>query len=397
MMNKNNVFGYLVMALVFFSFAVSAIAAPAQQGGTDYKLETERFVSAVLGEQRTIHIQLPKSYAAKPDKKYPVLYRLDGQENIPLINSVLERLQNSNAAPEVIIVAIENTDRLRDLYPTVNQEPQGPVGIGGGAEKFLRFIKTELMPRIEQKYRTHDFKVIAGASAGGTFVLYALQTEPKLFQAHIAYSPAVWWDHGATAKTTKEFFLKTKQLNNYLYLNIGEEGGFMRERYDEMLQAISSNTPTGFTLVSDTFPDVPHALTSVAGIFNAYHKLFLPQQMPVQAYNGDIASISAYYKKLSDQYGEQTPAPEAVIRELGYHFVNSGNLSEAIKLFQFGISLYPATPDAYNGLAYGYEQNKQYKESLEQVNKALVLSKAGYEGYEVYLARKERLQKLLAQ
>lgn len=395
-MPRQLIIGYLVWIMVLCCFAGSVAATPASNDQPTYGIETERFASAVLGEQRTVHVQLPKSYALQPDKKYPVLYRLDGQENLPLINSVLERLQEANAAPEVIIVAIENTDRLRDMYPTVNREPQGPVGVGGGAAKFLTFIKTELMPRIEQKYRTHNFKLIAGASAGGAFVLYALQAEPDLFQAHIAYSPAVWWDYGATAKTTQAFFKKTKVLSNYLYLNIGEEDGFMRERYDEMLKAISASKPQGFQLVSDEFANVSHGLTSVAGIFNAYHQLFLPMQMPFRAYNGDVASITAYYDQLSQQYGEQTAAPEWVIRELGYHFVNSGNLSEAIKLFQFGIRQYPKTPDAYNGLAYGYEQNKQYKESLEQVNKALALSKAGYEGYEVYAARKARLQELLA-
>lgn len=392
-MKKNTMSYLLALSVVLFTWPLAA----AQTDKADYLLKTESFVSVVLGEQRTVHIQLPKSYASKPEQKYPVLYRLDGKENLPLINSVLERLQEANDAPEVIIVAIENTDRLRDLYPTINQEPQGPVGVGGGAAKFLSFIKTELMPRVEQKYRTHNFKMIAGASAGGAFVLYALQTDPTLFQAHMAYSPAVWWDYGATAKTTKDFFIKTKALNNYLYINIGEEGGFMRERYDEMFQAMSSSAPKGFTLVSDVFPDVPHGLTSVAGIFNAYHRLFLPQQMPLSAYHGDTASITAYYDRLSQQYGVKTSAPEAVIRELGYQMVNRGNLTEAIKLFQFGIRQYPETPDAYNGLAYGYEQNKQYKESLEQVNKALELSKAGYEGYEVYVARKARLLKLLGQ
>ena len=66
------------------------------------------------------------------------------------------------------------------------------MNIGGGAAKFLEFIDSELIPFVNQGYRTHDFKVLAGASAAGTFALYALQAKPELFQAHIAYSPAVW-------------------------------------------------------------------------------------------------------------------------------------------------------------------------------------------------------------
>jgi len=396
-MNKRNVVT-CVAALVLFIFSTFTVfAQQAQSVDEGYTLLTQTLYSDVLSENRTITVQLPKSYAAKPDKKYPVIYRLDGKDNIPLIAAVLERLQEANAAPEVIIVAIENTDRMRDLFPTVNQEPQGPVGIGGGAAKFLRFIKSELMPFVAKNYRTHDFKVIAGASAGGVFALYALQTDPELFQAHLAYSPAVWWNYGATANSTKAFMSKTKKLDNYLYINIGEESGFMRERYDDMLHFISSNTPTGLTFVNEKFDLVPHGLTSVAGVFNAYQNLFLPMQMPPRAYTGETHSIADYYNRLSNQYGEETPPPEWVIRELGYHFVNNGKLEESIKLFKYGITLYPEKPDAYNGLAYGYEQSEMYQESLEQVNKALSLASESYEGYAVYLARKERLVKLLAQ
>jgi uncharacterized protein len=397
-MKKSNIFKHITAVVVFIaatSTAVAQPAPPAQSVATEYKLQTEIINSKVLNEKRTITVQLPKSYAATPNKTYPVIYRLDGKENLQLMTSVLARLQEANAAPEVIIVAIENTDRMRDLYPTVNQEPIGPVGIGGGAPKFLNFIKSELMPFVEHKYRTHDFSVIAGASAAGVFVLYALQTEPELFQAHIAYSPAVWWDFGATAKSTKAFVSKTKNLNSYLYINIGEESGLMRERYDDMHNFIASNTPKGLRFVSDEFANVPHALTSVAGIFNAYQNLFLPLQMPFRAYNGDPSSIGDYYQRLSKQYGEATPPPEPVIRELGYQFVNSGNLDEAINIFKYGITLHPEQPDAYNGLAFGYEQNKMYQASLEQVNKALALSKEGYDGHEVYVARKARLLKLL--
>ena len=42
------------------------------------------------------------------------------------------------------------------------------MNIGGGAAKFLEFIETELIPFVNKGYRTHDFKVIAGASAAGT-------------------------------------------------------------------------------------------------------------------------------------------------------------------------------------------------------------------------------------
>ena len=205
---------------LFTFYSSSTLAEPdLKQQTISYTQQTHTIKSAALNEQRTVVVQLPKSYQANPNKVYPVIYRLDGAGNIPLISAVMERLQNDNRAPEVIIVAIENTNRLRDLYPTVNKEPQGPVGEGGGAAKFLAFIEQELMPLINKSYRSHNFNVIAGASAAGVFALYTMQANPELFQAHIAYSPAVWWNYGAPVKAAKSFINKSKDLNNYVYIN----------------------------------------------------------------------------------------------------------------------------------------------------------------------------------
>ncbi|WP_442792504.1 alpha/beta hydrolase-fold protein [Pseudoalteromonas sp. T1lg22] len=379
----------------FVATLTSTMTLAQEQPDNIYSQHTEIIQSKVLGEERSILVQLPKSYHTNPDKVYPVIYRLDGASNLPLLTAVIERLQNAQSAPEVIIVAIENTNRLRDLYPTVNQDPRGPVGLGGGGAKFLDFFERELIPLVDNKYRTHDFRVIAGASAAGVFALYALQTKPELFQAHIAYSPAVWWNHGASAKSTKEFIAKAKTLNSYVYMNIGEEGGDMRAVYDDLHKFMMANKPKNLTLVTNAFDDVAHALTSSAGIFNAYHHLFMPRAMPVQAFTGELDSITDYYARLSQQYGEQIAPPEQVIRELGYHFVFEDDFTTAIKLFKFNIELHPKSADAYNGLAFAYERNGQYKDSLQQVNMALELSKEDDAGYDFFIQRRDRLLPLV--
>ncbi len=145
----------------------------------------------------------------------------------------MHKLQKADSAPEVIMVAIENTNRLRDFAPTVNLDPRGPVGQGGGADKFLDFLEIELIPYIDQNYRTHDFKVISGASIAGLLTIHSLQSRPHLFQAHVAYSPAVWWGDRTTAKKAKAFIAQKTSLNNYLYMNIGEEAGEMRDVYND--------------------------------------------------------------------------------------------------------------------------------------------------------------------
>jgi hypothetical protein len=387
----------LFAAICFISFSTFSSQSVFAQSNTkqqiaDYSVHTHTIKSAVLNEQRTVVVQLPKSYQSEPNKVYPVIYRLDGAGNIPLASAVIERLQNDNRAPEVIIVAIESTNRLRDFYPTVNKEPQGPVGEGGGAAKFLTFFEQELIPLVNKNYRTHNYKVIAGASAGGVFALYALQANPELFQAHIAYSPAVWWNYGASVKSTKSFIAKTKELNSYVYINIGEEAGIMRERYDELQQAMQSHKVRELRFFSDAFDGVSHNLTSVAGAFNAYHNLFLPKHMPMSALTDDIASIDAYYQNLSQQWGEQISPPDRAVRSLGYNLTGSKQFNRAIEVFKYNIKNYPKSVDALSALSYGYEMQGDTRQALEYMESALAIADDSYPYINYLKETKARLQ-----
>ena len=362
----------------------------------NYSQQTHTFESSMLNEQRTVVVQLPKSYQTHPNKKYPVIYRLDGAGNVPLINAVLERLQQDDQAPEVIVVAIESTNRLRDFYPTVNKEPQGPVGEGGGAAKFLAFVEQELMPLVNKQYRTHDYSVIAGASAAGVFALYAMQAKPELFQAHIAYSPAVWWNYGASAKSLKTFVTKANSINSYVYINIGEEAGIMRERYDDMQQTMQNSKVQNLRFKSDAFAGVSHNLTSAAGAFNAYHGLFLSKQMPLSALSDDVSSIDAYYQRLSQQWGEQIAPPDRAVRLLGYSLTDNQQFERAIEVFKYNIKNYPKSAYALSALSYGYEMQGNTRQALVQIEAAIAVADDTYPYLDYLKETKTRLEAQLS-
>lgn len=374
---------------------ISSVKASAEDVDLTHDYHPMTLNSKVLNETRKVIVRLPDSYDDNPNKKYPVIYRVDGPGNLAMLSSVMERLEIETSTPEVIIVAIANTDRTRDLAPTVNQDPRGPVGQGGGADKFLDFIEHELMPKIDKTYRTHDFKVISGASIGGLLAIHSLQSRPHLFQAHVAYSPAVWWGARETVKSTKDFIKQSKKLDNYLYMNIGEEGGEMRQVYDDFANFVQANEVEGLKVKIDTFNDVSHNLTQVAGAFNAYKNMFLPLAMPKSVYTGDTQSILDYYQQVSAQRGEEIAPVEWVIRYMGYHYMNENKMAEAIKLFKFNISVNSQMAESYNALAYALEEDKQYEEALKQVNLALQYAKTSEPGYHYFVERKDRLEAAL--
>jgi predicted alpha/beta superfamily hydrolase len=61
-----------------------------------------------------------------------------------------------------------------------------------GAEKFGRFITTELVPFVEAQYRTSGFRVLAGQSFSALFALHLFLREPGAFDAYILSSPGLY-------------------------------------------------------------------------------------------------------------------------------------------------------------------------------------------------------------
>jgi predicted alpha/beta superfamily hydrolase len=379
----------LIIAVLTTHFANASTIAASSDG----------LYSKILDEQRQIVIQLPQSYNNNQNLTYPVFYLLSGPGNLAHTAGTLDRLNRSGAAPEMIVVGIANTDRTRDFTPTVNTDPRGgAIGSGGGGDKFLDFIESELIPYIDKKYRTKSFKIFAGNSIGGLLVIHSLQSRPHLFQAHFAFSPAVWWSNRTTLTKTKAFFVdkhsKNAKLQNFLYMNIGSEGGEMRQIYDQLASSIKQNSPELFTFKSESFENVPHSITSVAGLFNAYRSLFGPLKMPASQAQQGLTAIKQYYQALSQRFGYEIQPPETIVNDVAYHYLHDKKQSKtAIQLFTFNVTLYPDSPNVYDGLADALAQNGQVDKALHQMTLALKHSDKNHDNYEYF---KSHQQKLLA-
>lgn len=377
-----NYFKKMVIVIAGFALSVTASA-------TEY--DVVNIQSKTLNETRQYQVSLPANYA-ETSQRFPVIYRLDGADNIPLMREVLGRMLNANAAPDVIIVAIENTERLRDMYPTINQDPNGPVGVGGGADKFLAFIEQELIPDVEKRYRTHSTRIIAGASAAGVFSLYALQQRPGLFDAHIAYSPAVWWNTGAMVERTKKWLATEPKHSTYLYMNMGNEGLPMRPYYDALLSEFSAADNHQLRLVIDEHPGVSHGLTSTAGMFKAYQSFFLSKEFAREQVTADMQVIDDYYRQLGEQWGTDQTPPENIVRQLGYYFDWQQQPELAMTLYKHNMAHHPQSPDAISGVVYGYEGQNKLLQARDYARKALDVASKDHPYYDYFVENLARLE-----
>jgi predicted alpha/beta superfamily hydrolase len=187
----------LSAALIFAASATISPGQPVSIGGLQGLDETRHHVveSEVRDKQLHILVGLPDGYDDSTEESYPTVYILDGGELYPMLKSYSNYLYNGGEAPKLILVAIsygtddwqKGNDRSHDYTAPTDERDYW-----GGAADFQAFLGDELLPFIEESYRSsRDKRILFGHSLGGQFVLYSAQTRPGLFWGHIASNPAL--------------------------------------------------------------------------------------------------------------------------------------------------------------------------------------------------------------
>jgi len=161
--------------------------------------DTFTVTSHALGELRLVNVHLPRGSGASAEHA-PVLYMPDGglDEDFPHVVNTVDSLAALGRIRPVIVVGIPNTERRRDLTgPTRVATDSAIAKHVGGSAAFRRFLRDELIPAVNARYRTTSERTLVGESLAGLFVVETFLTEPWLFQHYIALDPSLWWNAGA--------------------------------------------------------------------------------------------------------------------------------------------------------------------------------------------------------
>jgi len=342
----------------FIILALAAAAALAQSGGGPTKLTIK---STVLGEERTILVRTPQGYDTNKNA-YPVLYMTDGDAHIAHTSSTIEFLARNGRMSDMIVVGITNTDRTRDLTPTKATGPNAAqFPTAGGGDHFLKFIETELIPEIEKRYRTRSYRVLAGHSFGGLFVVHALVTRPELFNSYIAVSPSLQWSDEATLRRAEEFLKNRKELNATLYTSLGNEPGPIGQSFEEFRQLLAKIQIKGFEFEAQQMKDEDHGSVVLRSHYQGLRKIYDGWQMPRDSETGNVTgglkAADDHYKWLSQKFGYSIPSPEALVNQIGYQYLLGDKPDEAIATFKANVERYPNSANVYDSLAEAYEKS----------------------------------------
>jgi predicted alpha/beta superfamily hydrolase len=362
--------------------------------------------SEVLGEERVVLVRTPQGYEASKER-YPVLYMTDGDAHMSHTGGTIEFLARNGRMPEMIVVGITNTDRTRDLTPTRASlaRPDGtnlPFPTSGGADKFLQFIETELIPHVEGRYRTQPYRVLAGHSFGGLFAIHAMLSRPALFNAYIAVSPSLQWDNQLLVKRAEEFFKDRKELNKTLYVTLGNEPGAIGEGYKRFGEVLSKSQSRGFAWGAQQMDDEDHGSVVLRSHYFGLRKIFdgwqIARDPQTGGVEGGLRAADEHYKKLSERLGYTIPTPENLINLIGYQHLAQGGTEEAIAVFKTNIERYPASANVYDSLAEAYEKSGRLDLAKPNYERAVTLGKQNNDpNLALYKANFDRVSEKLKQ
>lgn len=351
--------------------------------------ETITIKSEVLDEERQMLVYLPAGYEGA-GAEYPVLYLLDGGYHFHHVTGIVQFLSSQGLMPETIVVAIKNVDRNRDFLPT-NVEK---IPTSGGAEKFLAFISDELIPYIEDNFRTQPYRILVGHSFGGTFTTYAFLEKPDTFDSYIAISPYLHWDEQLLVTKAETALRSSYSKNKCFYMTLGDEPPYI-PAIDKFISIIEnkSSDKLEFTYVhmeEETHGSIPHL-----SIYQGLESIYSGWVLTKEKYEEGLAAIDDHYKDMSEKYNYDIQTPEYVLNFLGYNYLNKKEFEKAIEVFQENIKRFPKSANVYDSLGEAYENNEQFELAKKNYAKACELVEEDDPNLKVFKENLKRIQKTL--
>ncbi|EDP69816.1 putative esterase [Flavobacteriales bacterium ALC-1] len=356
--------------------------------------KVDSIYSEVLKEQRKIWVQVPENIDSS--KKYPVIYVLDASKNFYSITAMLKQLLPWKI-PNSIIVGITNTDRTRDFTPTNVPFQRGHQSkTSGGANNFLKFVKQELKPFINNKYPTENNNTIIGHSTGGLFVLYTFLNHESVFDNYLAIDPSLWWDEEYLVKEAEEK-IKTKNLKDksvYIAVanSIGKVMDTLKVRRDktvptEQIRAnlkfhdilVKHNNKLNFTW--EYFKNEDHGSIVIPAQYNGLRSVFswfpfpemwrfnTPKNYSVKQL---IEPYYSHYKKLSTRMKREVKPDWQLLNDVGFYMLKGHNLpKKALAYLEMNLDFYPSDSKTYVALGKYYLTQKDKLVAISYFEKAI--------------------------
>lgn len=373
MLNKHQIdfiMKKIVLSMLFFGVALYATAQQEENIIVGKKLSV---YSTTLKENRKIWVYTPGNSFTTLDsnKRYPVLYLLDGDAHFLSTVGIIQQLSQTNGnavLPEMIVVGIENTNRLRDLTPNLITQNSNEA-----SNPFLFFLSNELMPLIDKNYKTAPYKLIAGHSLGGLTVIDILTTNPALFNAYIAIDPSMWYNDEKFLLNTLTRLPKQTLTNKRLFVGIANtlpDGmNIAKVKSDKSPESqhirsilkldsfLKPNKIIGLKYASKYYDNDNHNSVPLISEYDGLRFIFdyFSMKASLKDFEDSTAvfanKLKLHYTNISKEIGYTIAPDQAVINYFAYDAIAKKQYKKAEAFLKLNIENFPNSYKAYDAYA----------------------------------------------
>jgi len=262
----------------------------------------------------------------------------------------------------MILVGVANTERYRDNLPLQRD------GSPGGADNFLKFFTDELIPFMDENYRTKDFRILVEPQAGATFGVYSMMGNPDVFNAFILNNP-FWIGHtrDLIIQRTEAFFNKNKSFNKFLFISYGsfDDQPEAIDYVQKFAQIIKERNPQNFLFTLNRMSEEDRQdFIPQLGLKRGLRSLFQYYKFPEDRKVAGLDDIKIYYQQLSQKYGFAVDVPEFVMVLQGVKFSQQRKYAAALEIFEYLIKIYPTSLNAFIQLGNLHRTLGNFEQSL---------------------------------
>ena len=350
--------------IVFVLLFISAIGF--SQDNIIYK----KFNSFQLNTERILKIYLPESYEESKESTYPVAVIFDAEVlfDIYVANSKLFAARDK--APEQIVVGIlQNQDEERYADSDYSVDTGLP---NQDSSKFYGFVRDELIPYIDDNYRTSLFKSIIGNTITANFANYFFLESSPVFNAFININPSY------APNMHEKLELKSQSLDSdyFYYLSSGRYNTEKRLKgITEVNNLLKLSENDKFNYKFDDFSNstktasIGQSISSSMGFIFELFAAISKKEYEDEIANLDPAEAIEYlekkYVEIEYLYGSNVKIRESDIYKIEPIIIDKMNGDYLEEFGKMIMRLYPESPigDYYIGMYY--ETGFEYKKALK--------------------------------
>lgn len=356
----------IVLLLIF----ISILSAQGQEKKQDLVIgHFEKIDSEIYGKEIEILVSLPSGYE-KSTQSYPVFF---GIHSDPKMTASITSSLSRGSIPKTIYVHVIDYNS-GDFIPTpANNQPNT-----GKADRLKRFFRDELIPYINNNYRTENFRILQASAWGGVFCLYTFLSEPELFNAHLATNP--WFIYDAEKKFIINYadsLLKSGGYNNkFLFMSNGnDDDPGLKESYDEFALLLKNKKSPKLFFTAERWPEEDHQSVIHTSTWRGLKWIFeKATKIPSDILTKGSDAVKQYQSQLVNIYGYEIKINTSQIWMYGWQLMREEKYQKAVEIFQMFCEFNPGAHYGPMGVAKAFEKMNDLNSALKYFEQARAIA-----------------------